>query len=324
MAVGPLSLFEREEIRVGIEAGHCDGVIGERLGRHRTTINREINRNGSRSRYCAAHADARAQAQRARPKVPKLVADRALAREVTRRLERLDSPMRIAIELAKSSMFISHETIYQAIYRPGQGLKAGLGKRCLHLHRKKRKHRKGHQNPGGHPLGQFTLIHDRPAIAAKRSEVGHFEGDLIVGAYNQSAIITLVDRMSRKLWLARTRGKTAAGTHDALIELFKRIPAAFRRSLTWDQGTEMADHLTISKTCAIPIYFADPKSPWQRPTNENINALVRRYVGKGTNLNTYTTRHLRHIERRINTIPRRTHNWHTANHIYTQAVAPTT
>lgn len=324
MAAGSLSLFEREEIRVGIEVGDTDQAIADRLCRHRTTINREINRNGGRGSYQACEAHEQARRCRARPKTPRLVADRDLARKIMRRIEKLDSPMRISIELAATGIGISHETIYQALYRPGRGLKPGLGHRCLHLHRKKRKHRKGHKDPGGHPLGVFNLIHDRPPIAAQRCEVGHFEGDLIVGAYNRSAIVTLNDRMSRRLWLGRTRGKTADGAHDALIELFARIPPAIRRTLTWDQGTEMARHIEIARECGLPIFFADPKSPWQRPTNENTNALVRRFVGKGTNLDIYTKADLRRIEHRINTIPRRTLNWATANHTYNQAVALTT
>lgn len=323
MPANPLSMSEREEIRVGIELGQTDGLIAERLERDRTTINREINTNGGRFAYSADAAHARAASNRARPKIPRLVADRALAAMVESRLEALDSPMRISIELAHNGLSISHECIYQAIYRPNWGLPKGLGKRCLHLKRRRRKPRNGHVAATYHPLGVFTSIHDRPEIATRRDEVGHFEGDLIVGAYNRSAIMTLFDRMSRNVWLTKTSGKSADAAHDALIETFERIPPAIRLTLTWDQGTEMARHLEIAQTCGIPIFFADPKSPWQRPTNEAGNTLVRRYVGKGTDLNTYSTKDLRRIEHRINTIPRRIHNWATAHHTYTAAVAMT-
>lgn len=324
MPADRLSMFEREEIRVGIERGETDGSMGERLERDRTTINREINRNGGRGGYCAEAAHVRSVVRRARPKVPKLVTDRGLAAMVQARLEALDSPMRVSIELAQQGLLISHECIYQAIYRPNWGLREGLGKRCLHLKRRRRKPRKGHVPPGTyHPLGVFTSIHDRPEIASQRDEVGHFEGDLIIGAYNRSAIMTLFDRMSRKVWLAETSGKSADAAHDALIEIFERIPPPIRLTLTWDQGTEMARHLEIAQKCVIPIYFADPKSPWQRPTNEAGNALVRRYVGKSTDLTTYSTPDLRAIEQRINTIPRRIFNWATAQHTYNTAVAMT-
>lgn len=324
MPANRLSSFEREEIRVGIERGETDGSIAVQLGRDRTTINREISRNGGRGGYCAVAAEKRAVTNLARPKVSKLAADPELAAMVRARLEALDSPMRISIELAREGVMVSHECIYQAIYRPNWGLPKGLGKQCLHLKRRRRKPRKGGIPPSTyHPLGTFASIHDRPEIATQRAQVGHVEGDLIIGAYNRSAIMTVFDRMSRKLWLAETSGKSADAAHDALIEILERIAPSSRRSVTWDQGTEMTRHTEITQTCGVAIYFADPKSPWQRPTNEAGNALVRRYVGKGTDLNNYTTTDLRAIEDRINTIPRRIHNWATANDIYNQAVAMT-
>jgi len=215
---------------------------------------------------------------------------------------------------------ISHECIYQAIYN-SCGLAAGLHG-GLYLKRRRRKHR-GRPAPGSHSLGSFNPISARPAVADHRVEVGHLEGDLIVGAYNRSALITLFDRTSRHLWLAAVANKTADATYNSLCRTLQRIPPALRRTLTWDQGAEIARHHDITKRCGINIYIADAHSPWQRPTNENGNALVRRYVGKGTNLNTYTPRQLQAIEHRINTIPRRSLNWATAHDTYTPAVAMT-
>lgn len=175
-----------------------------------------------------------------------------------------------------------------------------------------------------HSLGSFNLIGLRPEIATQRVEVGHLEGDLIVGAYNRSAIATMFDRTSRYVWLTKLpHAKNADGVLDALVSTLRRVPAHLRLTLTWDQGSEMARHVELAKRCGIDIYFAEPKAPWQRPTNENGNALVRRYVGKGTDLSAFTTRDLRAIETRINTIPRRSLNWATANDIYTAAVAMT-
>lgn len=322
MPADPLSAFEREGIRAGILSGDGDGVIAAGLGRHRCTVNAEINRNGGRQKYSAVAAQARADQKRCRPKVPKLVADRVLAAEVTRRLKARDSPMRISIELTAQGSAVSHECIYQAIHHPHRGLEAGLWQR-LHLKRRRRRPRHGYRPPGSHSLGEFSLIHARPAIASQRCEVGHLEGDLIVGAMNRSAMITLFDRASRHVWLATVASKTADATHDELIRTLKRIPPPLRRTLTWDQGAEMARHTEIAHKTGIDIYFADPKSPWQRPTNENGNAIVRRYVGKSTNLNQFKPRHLRHIEHRINTIPRRSLGWATAHDTYTQAVAMT-
>lgn len=329
MPAQPLTAPEREEIRAGIERGETDGVIAGRLDRHRTTINAEINRNGGRVRYAAIAAQARADAERARPKVPKLVADPALAAHVTARLEAKDSPMTISLELASGvhaiTASISHECIYQAVYAHGQrALRRGIHDN-LHRRRRCRKHR--HRGPApakASPLGEFNLIADRPAIAAERIEVGHLEGDLIIGARNRSAIVTVFDRASRYCWLAdMPNGYDADATLAALVELLERIPEPLRRTLTWDQGREMARHATLAQLVGIDIYFADPHAPWQRPTNENGNGLLRDYVGKGTNLNIYTPDDLRRIEHRLNTIPRRSLHWSTAHDVYHAAVAMT-
>ena len=318
----PLIAEEREEIRAGLVAGEQVKEIGERLGRHRCTIWREIRRNGGPGRYCAVEAQRRADGQRSRPKVPKLVADPELAGEVTRRLEAKDSPMRVSIELGREGRPVSHETIYQAIYRRDRGLPEDVH-RCLHLRRRRRR-RRGQRSPGSHSLGIYCRIHDRPQIAADRGQVGHLEGDLIVGAYNRSALITIFDRMSRYLWLQAVAAKSADAVEEALWDVFThRIPPGAARTLAWDQGAEIASHRELALACDIEIYIADPKSPWQRPTNEAGNALVRRYVGKGTDLNRLTTSDLEWIEHRINTIPRRIFGWDTAHDTYTAAVAMT-
>jgi IS30 family transposase len=217
---------------------------------------------------------------------------------------------------------ISHECIYQAVYAHGRrGLRRGLHE-GLHRRRRCRKHRppRGTTPTKASPLGQFSLIGLRPPIALERSEVGHFEGDLIIGAHNRSAIATVFDRASRHLWMADfPEDHGAEATLAALIELFERIPPHLRLTLTWDQGREMASHALLTDAVGIDVYFAEPHSPWQRPTNENGNGLIRRYVGKGTNLHAYTPQDLRRIEHRINTIPRRSLGWATARDVYTQA-----
>ena len=326
MPARPLTAREREEIRAGIERDETNTAIGLRLSRHRTTIGAEIGRNGGRTHYCAVDAEQRAGVERRRRKQHKLVADPALAAYVAKRLEQRDSPMTISIELARGvhgrTDSISHECIYQAVQNHRRGLPTGCH-RGLHLGRRRRKHR-GQTSSSTHSLGDFNLIHNRPAVAAERTEVGHFEGDLIVGSYNRSALITVFDRTSRNVWLADlTDGKRSSGVLTALTKLIGRIPKHLRRTLTWDQGSEMAEHIKIAQRCGIDIYFAEPKSPWQRPTNENGNALVRRYVGKGTDLSIWTPRQLRKIEHRINTTPRRSLDWATAHDIYTAAVTMT-
>lgn len=318
-----LTAQEREEIRVGLERGESCSGIARGLGRARSTVCREVRRNRGRGRYSAVAAQRRAQRQLARPKVSKLAADPELAAEVERRLRELDSPKRISIELARDGRWsISAETIYHAIYQQRPGLPKGLSQ-CLHLKRRKRRSRR-YRSPNSNSLGIYCSIHDRPQPAADRSEVGHLEGDLIVGARNQSALITLFDRLSRYLWLVPVRAKTADAIDQALIPVLSTIPDPLRRTLAWDHGAEIAHHPKIALKTGIEIYIADPKSPWQRPTNENGNAIVRRYVGKGTNLNQYNKHDLNHIASRINTIPRPILNWATAHDIYTAAVATTT
>jgi transposase, IS30 family len=330
MPAHPLTASEREEIRAGIERNETDKAIGERLGRHRCTISEEINRNGGREAYSATAAQARAEAQRHRPKAPKLVADPVLAAHVTARLKAKDSPMTISKELARGvhgvTGSVSHECIYGAVYAHGhRGLPAGLHT-GLHRQHRCRKHRRTPTEAPAvtGPLGAFNPIAERPAEAEARSEVGHLEGDLILGSFNRSAIVTVFDRASRYLWLADLpEGHGADAVLAALNEILDRIPPALRRTLTWDQGREMARHTDLAEMTGITVYFAEPHSPWQRPTNENGNGLIRRYVGKGTDLNIYTPTDLRAIEHRINTMPRRSIDWSTAEDLYTAAVAMT-
>lgn len=316
MPASALSLREREEIRAGIERNDTDSQIGSTTGRHRCTINAEINRNGGRNKYSAVSAQDRATKHRRRPRPSRIACDLDLFAHVQWRLHEHDSPMTIRIELERGTWDItrqiSHETIYQAIYHGVFG-KA----RTPHLKRRKRKRR--HQpRPGSHSLGQFRPIHTRPKTANTRKRLGHLEGDLIVGAYNKSALITLADRKTRMCWIGPVASKKAADLYIGLTQLLLNIPKAARKTLTWDQGAEIAQWADIETAIGLKIYIADAKSPWQRPTNENLNAHIRRYVGKGTNLNTITPTQLTTIAHRINTTPRRTLNWHSAQDIYTQ------
>jgi len=292
-----------------------------------------VTRNGGRDAYRAVDAHAAAQRLRARPKTPALAGDVVLGAHVEARLRAKDSPMTISIELARD-LFpevtgpVSHETIYQAFHaqRPARGLPRGLHVN-LHRGRRCRKHRRRPGNaepvkPG--PLKDFNLIGLRPHVADLRTEVGHFEGDLILGSFNRSALVTLFDRASRHCWLAEfPEDHGADATLAALLEIFDRIPEHLRRTLTWDQGREMARHHDLATMAGIDVFFAKPHSPWQRPTNENGNGLVRRYVGKGTNLAVYTAADLRAIDHRLNTMPRRSIGWATATDLYTAAVAMT-
>ena len=330
MPAQPLTVVEREEIRVGIERFESFAHVAERLGRHRSTISEEVRLNGGRAGYRAMTAQARSDTMRARPKEMILVADPALAAHVEGRLRLKDSPMTIAIELAGGingvTARLSHETLYRAVYGHGQrGLAKGLH---VHLHRRRRcrKHRlpKGETPVKASPLGLFNPISARPPEADERCEVGHLESDLICGTCNRSALVTVFDRASRHVWLADFPDDHGADAMlAAMIELLERIPPYLRRTLTHDRGVEMACHTELAQACGIDIYFADAHSPWQRPTNENGNGLLRRYVGKGTDLSVYTPDDLRAIEQRINTMPRRSLGWSTAANVYNAAVAMT-
>lgn len=330
MPANPLSLREREEIRYGLGRGETITAIAGRLGRHRCTISAEISRNGGRDRYRAFAAHDRAAACRKRPKRRLLERHPELATHVAGRLWAKDSPMTISIELARGlypeiGSTVSHETIYRAIYDHGHDDLPADIHTCLHRRRRYR-FRRGARRPGVQTWRtELPKIADRPSAAADRSEVGHLEGDLIIGSPLTSAIVTVFDRKSRHLWMEPLRhGRTAPQTLDAVAALLDRIPPGLRHSLTWDQGSEMRHHAELAQRCGIAVYFADPHSPWQRPTNENGNGLLRRYVGKSTDLSRLSDNDLRHIETRINTMPRRVLGWATAADVYGHAVAMTT
>lgn len=318
-----LTRHEREVIEVGIRAGRPNATIARELDRDPSTIWREIDRNRGRANYQAERAEKRAVRNRRRPKQARLEADPELASYVAERLQLRDSPTTISIELADGvhgrQALISAECLYQAIYHR-RGLDRDARK-CLHLRRRKRKHRNtNHAKYYSHPLGSYRSVHDRPQAANDRSEIGHLEGDLITGTYNRSALITVFDRASRHCWIQPTANKSADAVHDALIALFDRIPAPARKTLTWDQGSELARWAELAERTGIDIYICDKNSPWQRPTNENGNSMIRRYVGNGTNLNLIPPDHITWIEDRINTTPRRIHHWHTAKQIYDQLI----
>jgi len=268
MAGAVLSAEEREEIRVGCAGGESFALMARTLGRSTSTVSEEVRRNGGRHRYCAVAAEKRAVKQRCRPKSTKFQSNRALADHVEDKLAALDSPTTIAIELARaggiSGDTVSAESIYQAIYGHGtRGLAAGLS-HCLHRQRRRRKRRcrAGETPKRASPLGSFNLIGLRPEIAWERSEFGHFEGDLIIGERGRSAIVTLIDRASRYNLIGDLpEGHDATSVLACCIELIERLPEELRKTLTWDQGTEMARHPDLAAAVGIDVFFAEPHSP---------------------------------------------------------------
>jgi IS30 family transposase len=315
-------LSEQERVRIADlrQAGHGVRAIAEQTGRSPSTISRELRRNrdpdSGQYRPFAAHK--LAARRRARPRPGKIAADPVLRRFVNERLAKRWSPEQVSQALRREfpdepARHAVHETIYQAVYRPGLGgLSRGLPARVLRTRRRRRRpHRRpGERRPNG--IIAMTMIGQRPAGAAGRQEPGHWEGDLITGASNRSAIGTVVDRASRYTILLHLPGRhTAEAVRDALIAAFCQLPPRLRRSLTWDQGKEMALHAEISAALGMPVYFCEKASAWQRPSNENTNGLLRQYFPKGSDLRAHGPDDLAAVAAELNSRPRKTLGWDT-------------
>ena len=318
MAAGALCLLAREEIRVGLAA---DPMISwteltGRVGAHRSTVQREFARNGGRILYRAAAAQARAASCRSRPRVGRLGAGSGLALAVTAELRAGFSPAGVAVRLrAAGAGVLCAETIYRAIYG---GLLELNAVQCLRSRRPRRRPRRDVATPAkANILGQITLVHQRCEAAADRSEAGHWEGDLIIGARNASAAITLVERKIRlTAVLALPDGYQSDLVTAALVDFFRTMPATLCRSLTWDQGREMASWRILGLWSGLPVYFCDPHSPWQRPTNENTNRLIRYWHPKGTELDKNSQADYDKTCWIINNQPRRSLGWQTSTEQY--------
>lgn len=303
-----LSLAEREEISRGMGASESCRSIAARLGRAASTVAREIAGNGGRGNYRAWRADARAVELTSRPKEAKLARCTHLRHEVERRLEKRWSPQQIAARLVidypdDPQMRVSHETIYQSLFVQARGaLRRELSK-CLRTGRARRRlRRRGPERRG--KLSGMVLISDRPAEAEDRAVPGHWEGDLILGKTRASAIGTLIERHSRYVLLLNlARGRTAEHVRTELAAKILELPKQLRRSLTWDRGSEMAEHKQFTIDTGVQVYFCDPRSPWQRGSNENVNGLLRQYFPKGTDLTVHGTERLDEVAAELNTDP---------------------
>ena len=284
-----LTLSEREEISRGIVAQRSVRSMALLLGRSPSTVSREVRRNGGYDRYRAATADARAWARAHRPKRCKLAKHPPLRRAVARKLGLNWSPEQIAgwlkrVHPGEGSYQVSHETIYRSLFVQARGV---LKKELLqHLRTKRTNLRSKHIGQKGEGQGQIKdiiSISERPASVEDRAVPGHWEGDLITGSKN-SYIATLVERHTRYVMLAKVTGKDTQTVVSALIKQAKKLPTELYKSLTWDRGKELSDHRRFSLETDIDVYFCDPRSPWQRGSNENTNGLLRQYFPKGTDL----------------------------------------
>ena len=308
-----LSMTDREEIRVGLEHGDSFTAIAASIGRAISTVSREVANNSGRTEYRATDAHCTAERNARRPKTGKLVAG-PLRDKVAEGLGKLWSPEEIArrlrIEFPDDPMMqVSHETIYQSLFVQGRGQLRRELTRCLRSGREARRQR-GRLERGGGPIRDMVMISKRPAEVEDRAVPGHWEGDLIMGSNNRSAVGTLVERTTRFVVLVHLPdGHEALKVNTAMQAAIGELPAELVRSITWDQGRELARHGEFSVDTGIPIYFCDPHSPWQRGTNENTNGLLRQYMPKSTDLRVHTEQDLRVIARSLNDRPRKMHGF---------------
>jgi len=311
-----LSLTEREEISRGIAAGERLAVIAGRLGRAESTVSRELARNGGRVRYRAHRADRVAWQRARRPQSSKLATNELLRAEVEDKLTVRWSPQQISGWLKHTypddqEMWVSHETIYLTLFIQARG---GLKRELTQYLRTRRANRRpaGNRPPSGKGrIVDPVMISERPAEVEDRAVPGHWEGDLIMGK-RQTAIGTLVERWSRYVMLfGLPDGHTAEAVRKALAETVQQLPDHLWKSLTWDQGKEMAQHAQFTVDTGIQVYFCDPKSPWQRGSNENTNGLLRQYFPKGTDMAALTQADLDFAAHQLNGRPRQTLGWMT-------------
>ena len=323
-----LTIAEREEISRSLAEGWSIRSIAAQLGRAPSTVSREIRRNGGLAVYRASEADSAAWTRALRPKCCKLAADRALARVVTNKLRLSWSPEQIAGWLKQvyphdESCRVSHETIYRSLFIQARGaLKQEL---LQHLRRTRGMRRSRHHTQKTDNHGRIVdavSISERPASIEDRAVPGHWEGDLLFGACN-SQIATLVERQTRYLMLVKLAGKDTETVVNALIKTARKLPQELNKSLTWDRGKEMADHKRFTLATDVQVYFCDPRSPWQRGSNENTNGLLRQHMPKGIDISSYSQAKLNAMARQLNERPRKTLGYRTPAEMFSQTVALT-
>lgn len=326
-----LSDQERENISRDLCAGESFRAIARKLGRHHGTLSRELSRNaaGDRHAYRALDASAKARERQRIARRPRFCDERpALWQDVQTQLVKGKSPEQIAGRLKVDHpddpmMHVSHETIYRAIYilprgRLRQELTACLRRR----HRKRRKRgMKVHDRRGQIP--NLVPISARPRAVETRKVPGHLEGDLIVGRNHKSALLSIVERTSRKIFLAKTDGLDSASVIRAVRRKIGRLPAHLRLTLTYDRGKEMSQHEKLrTSRLRLAVFFCDPQSPWQRGTNENTNGLVREYFPKGMDFTAITAAQVRLVEHRLNDRPRKCLAFATPNEVFSSYLVP--
>jgi len=323
-----LSFAEREEISCRRAAGEGVREIARGVGRAPSTISRELSRGTVRVKtgYRASVAQARAEVRARRPKVSLLARHERLREHVQQQLHVKNSPEQISRRLVIDfpddvEMRVSHEAIYQALYVQGRGALRRELTACLRTGRALRKPRRKTADRRGRIAGMVN-ISQRPAGVEDRAVPGHWEGDLITGADNKSAIGTLVERATGYVMLLHLpHAHGAVEVQDAMVEAMSSLPATLRRTLTWDQGPEMTNHVQIAAATELDIYFCDPHAPWQRGSNENTNGLLRQYFPKSTDLSGYHHDYLDFVAGELNRRPRKRHTWRTPAEVLDQLLS---
>lgn len=327
-SVRALTMAEREEISRGIVEGRSVRAIARVLGRSASTVSREIDRNGGSRRYRAEAADNLAWRRALRPKTCKLAMHGQLRQAVAAKLKRNWSPQQIAGWLKRTypkdeARRVSHETIYRSLYVQTRGvLKQEL---MAHLRAQRIFRRSRHATQKRGKQGQIVdavSISERPASVEDRAVPGHWEGDLLCGP-NNTNIVTLVERHSRYVMLARIPSRDTQTVVNTLIKQVRKLPDELYKSLTWDRGKELADHKRFTMETDIDVYFCDPHSPWQRGSNENTNRLLRQYFPKGTDLSPFSQAHLNKVARQLNERPRKTLDFESPAERFRECVAST-
>ena len=323
-----LSLSEREVISRGLAMRLSRRAIAAELGRCASTVSREIHRNGGYASYRASAAEEAAWRRARRPKLCKLADQPHVVRVITEKLQRQWSPQQIAGWLKRryaddERYHVSHETIYKSLFIQARGVLKKELLACLRSQRVMR--RSKHASLKGKGLGKIVgavSISERPASVEDRAVPGHWEGDLIAGSKN-SYIATLVERQTRYVMLAKVESKNTDTVIRALTTQARKLPSELYKSLTWDRGTELSDHKKFTLATDVQVYFCDPKSPWQRGSNENTNRLLRQYFPKGTDLSVHSQAKLNAVARRLNERPRKTLHYETPAERFNACVAST-
>ena len=323
-----LTLAEREAISRGLARQLTRSAIAAQLGRSPSTVSREIQRNGGYDAYRASTAEDAAWQRALRPKDCKLTGQPHLVRVITGKLQIHWSLQQIAGWLKlqypdNERNYVSHETIYKSLFIQARGVLKRELLACLRTQRVARRPKQ--TSLKGKGLGKIVdavPISERPASVADRAVPGHWEGDLIAGS-KESYIATLVERKTRYVMLAKVENKTTNAVIQALIKQSRKLPDELYKSLTWDRGSEMSDHKRFTLATDIQVYFCDPRSPWQRGSNENTNRLLRQYFPKGTDLSVHSQAELNRVARQLNERPRKTLDYETPADRFNACVAST-